>query len=576
MMLKVLPENISNLIAAGEVVSRPASIVKELVENSVDAGASSITVVVSDSGRTSITVIDDGCGMSADEARLCFERHATSKISEASDLEHIMTYGFRGEALPSIASVAEVTLKSRRADDEVGVKVEMASSRFVSSQPCAAPKGTSIEVRNLFYNVPARRKFLKSDASEMRLIISEFLRVAIIRQSLTMRLVSGGKDIYNLRPAANLKQRIRDIFGDSLTKGLAQIEVETSVVRVNGFIGAPEDAQKGAGKQYLFVNGRFFRSPYLNKAVCKPYEKLVPEGNVPCYFLFLETDPERVDVNIHPAKTEVKFEDEQMIFEIVSAAVREALGRNSLIPSIDFDQKGAPAIPTIQSTRTAVRSGGYVAPPRMDFNPLFDPFREDGPRVEEQRLFKDSPVDDQLLVVGNRYIITRSGQGIAAVSISRARERVFYERYLEQVMEKKPVVSHPLFPEIVNLDAEDLALLRQEASTVSEMGFDLQEADGSVRVCGLPEGFSSDREGAGKAVEGLIAALKDDTLTDDYRQGIASHLSRSAAASRSGFMSVTEARSLLDRLYACRCPGTTSDGRRITSEITLEEIERKL
>lgn len=597
-MLKVLPENISNLIAAGEVVSRPASVVKELVENAADAGATEISVFVSDAGRTSLRVMDNGCGMSAEEAVLCFERHATSKIAEAADLEKIMTYGFRGEALPSIASVAEVTLKTRRQQDEVGFKVEMAASKLISGEPVAAPVGTLIEVRNLFYNVPARRKFLKSDATELRLIVSEFLRVALIHPGTALRLVSNGRDVYNLRPVANLKQRIRDVFGTGAVKDLADVCAETSVLNISGFICAPEDARKTAGNQYFFVNGRFFKSAYLHKAVCKPYEKLIPDGYVPGYYLFLETAPDRVDVNIHPTKTEVKFEDEQMVFEIVMAAVREALGRSSMIPSIDFDQKGAPAeIPTLQSTVSSAVRGGYVAPPKIDYDPLFDPFRTDSDRLskyaapaefEARRpqsvdgystpLFNDAPQSaEALFVLKNKYIIARSENGMVAVNIRRARERVFYESYLEKVVEEAPVISRSLFPQTLQLSQEDFILLQEEARTAKGMGFDIQYGeDGTIVVCGLPDGFASDEEGARKAVDGLLAALKDDTLSDDYRQFLAERLARSAASAGRDAITGEEARILLGQLYACRCPGQTADGRRTMTEITVEEIDRQL
>lgn len=597
-MLRILPENISNLIAAGEVVARPASVIKELVENSIDAGAQSVSVFVTDSGRTSMRVIDDGCGMSPEEAGICFERHATSKIAEASDLEKIMTYGFRGEALPSIASVAEVTLKTRRAEDEVGFKVEMAASKLISSESVATPKGTSIEVRNLFYNVPARRKFLKSDATELRLIVSEFLRVAIIRPQVALRLVSNGRDIYNLKATDGTKRRIRDIFGLASVNKLSDVAAETSVVNVRGFVCAPEDARKTAGQQYFFVNGRFFKSTYLHKAVCKPYEKLIPEGYLPSYFLFLETDPDRVDVNIHPAKTEVKFEDEQMVFEIVMAAVREALGRDSLIPSIDFDQKGAPEIPTMQSTVAAASShGGYVAPPKIDYTPLFDPFKDETGRLSRysapaefeplsaepqvagysNQIFNDAPqCGEALFILKNKYIIARSDEGLVAVNILRARERVFYERYMEQVVEQKPVTAKTLFPRTLHLTVEDVLLLEEESRTVKDMGFELQADGETVTVTGLPDGFPTDEEGVHKALDGLLAALRDESLTDDYRQALAEKLARSAAASASRNFSAEEARILLRQLYECRCPGTTSDGRRTMIEFTTDFLDKQI
>ena len=344
-MLKILPSNISNLIAAGEVVQRPASAVKELLENAVDAGAGNISVFIEDSGKTLIQVIDDGCGMTPEEARLCFERHATSKISEASDLSSIMTYGFRGEALPSIAAVAEVTLRTRKKGSDTGSEAVFTPSGFSGQEEAAMPEGTNIAVRNIFYSLPARRKFLKSDSTEFRQIVSEFSHVALCRPEIGVRLVHNGKDIYNLKKANTLKQRILEIEGKDMVKELIDIRTSTRIINISGFVGNPSDARKSAGNQFFFVNGRYFRSSYFHKAVMKAYDKLIPEGAYPSYYIFFETTPENIDVNIHPAKTEVKFENETEIFEILTAAVKESLGRNSFIPTIDFDHDTLPDIP---------------------------------------------------------------------------------------------------------------------------------------------------------------------------------------------------------------------------------------
>ena len=330
-MLKILPPNISNLIAAGEVVQRPASVVKELVENSVDAGASSITVLIEDAGKTLIQVIDDGCGMTPEEARLCFERHATSKISDAADLSSIVTYGFRGEALPSVAAVAEVTLRTRKRGTETGYETVMTPSGILCQEEAAMPEGTNIAVRNIFYSLPARRKFLKSDNTEMRQIIAEFSHVALCRPEVGVRLVHNKKDVYNLKKANTLKQRILEIEGRDMVKELIDISTSTTIIDISGFVGNPSDARRTPGNQYFFVNGRFFRSPYFHRAVMKAYDKLIPEGSYPSYYIFFSTRPGNVDVNIHPAKTEVKFENETEIFEILTAAVKEALGRSSFI-----------------------------------------------------------------------------------------------------------------------------------------------------------------------------------------------------------------------------------------------------
>ncbi len=597
-MLQVLPQNISNLIAAGEVVSRPASVVKELVENAVDAGASSITVVVSDSGRTLIQVIDNGCGMTPEEAVLCFQRHATSKIASAEDLERIMTYGFRGEALASIAAVAEVTLRTRRPDAEIATEVTVSGTSEPRSGSVAAPAGTSISVRSLFYNVPARRKFLKSDSAELRNIVQEFLRIALIRTGLALKLVSNGKELYNLRPARNTKQRINDVFGMNLAKGLVEVKVDTTLVRVSGYIGNPLDAHKRQGNQYLFVNGRFFKSPFLHKAVCKPYEKLIPEDTLPAYFIFLETDPEKVDVNIHPAKTEVKFEDEPLIFEILSACVREALGKNDFTPSIDFDVKGAPEIPLMPDFKPGGFNPGRFRTPSIDYDPLFNPFNlgnqlQNGPEPAFEpsfeptlpqpqsygRLFEEDGAsrNSKLLVLQQKYIVTPVRSGLMVVDILRARERIYYERYLEKLAEQLPVSVQTLFPLTFTLSAEDHMTLLEQPDLLESLGFDIRDFGGtSVVVHGLPEGYSAGEESVRRCLDELISALRDDTSLDDHSSHMAAKMAESAAKSGHGAMNPEEAQLLVDQLFACREPGLTPGGRRCTAMITLEELEKKL
>ena len=584
-MLKVLPPNISNLIAAGEVVGRPASVVKELVENAVDAGAKSVSVTVLDAGKTLIQVIDDGCGMSPEEAVLCFERHATSKIETAEDLQRILTYGFRGEALASIAAVAEVTLKTRRPEDEVGVQVEISDTKPAQATPVAAPSGSNFAVRNLFYNVPARRKFLKSDAAELRAIIQEFLRIALIRPEVAFRLTSNGKEIHNLRPAATRKKRILDIYGMNLAKELVEVNVDTTLVRISGYIGNPEDARKSIGNQFFFVNGRYFRSPFFHKAVCRPYEKLVPDEYTPAYFLFLETEPERVDVNIHPAKTEVKFEDEGMIFEILQAAVRESLGKNDFTPSIDFDMRGAPDIPVFTKSETGGSARLYA--PHIDYSPLFNPFDEpapvpDVPVIEPSpaygRLFEEesAAAQNSLLVLQRRYIVTPVKSGMMVIDIRRARQRIYYERFLEKIAEQQPVRQQTLFPVTLKLSAEDYLTVLEQPDLVARLGFDIQDFGGNtVVVNALPEGFETGEESVKIAVDDLVAALRDDSSLEDQSHLLAGRMAASAAASGFGALRAAEAQSLVDQLFACREPNLTPDGRKTLSIITFEEIEKK-
>ena len=375
MDIRILPSNIANMIAAGEVVQRPASVVKELVENAVDAGADQVTVVIQDAGRTLIQVIDNGCGMSPDQAVLCFERHATSKLATAEDLHNILTFGFRGEALASIAAVAEVSLKTRREEDEVGCLVEFADSQHLATQEIATPRGANFCVRNLFYNVPARRKFLKSDAVEFKHIVAEFTRVALTRPDIGFTLTHNGKDVLVLRPAKSLKFRIQDVLGANVANDVVDIQAETSVVKIYGFVGRPDAAKKGLGNQYLFVNGRFFRSPYMHKAVMKAYENLIPDGVTPSYFIYMEVDPRSVDVNIHPTKTEIKFEDDSVIFQILFACIKESLGRNSFGASIDFERGDMPEIPAFGRNYDEFHQ---VSEPQPGLDPTFNPFDNDG------------------------------------------------------------------------------------------------------------------------------------------------------------------------------------------------------
>lgn len=577
-MLKVLPQNISNMIAAGEVVSRPSAVVKELMENAVDAGARTIGVSVLDAGKTLIQVIDDGCGMSAGDAVLCFERHATSKIEQAEDLEKISTYGFRGEALPSIAAIAEVTLKTRRPQDETGTKVEAAASKIVSACEVAAPIGTSIAVRNIFYNVPARRKFLKSDNVELRNIIQEFTRIALIRTDLSLKLTASGKEIYNLKPVRNVKQRIRDIFGPNVSNELVPVKVDTTVVKVSGFIGNPENAVKRQGSQFFFVNGRFFRSPFFHKAVCKPYENLIDADCTPAYFIFLESEPEKVDVNIHPSKTEVKFEDEPVIFEILMACVREGLGKNDFTPSIDFDMKGAPEIPIFPTPEDKFNYRP-IQQPAIGFDPLFNPFDEN--RFEKPELFEGEPASvapqSDILVIQKKYIVTPVRSGMMIINILRARQRIFFEKYLQQIVEDLPVSQQTLFPVTVNLTPEDHITLLEQPDLLSKLGFDIRDFGGnSVVVYGLPENYPTDEAAVRSSIDELIAALKDDTATDDTRTLLAAKMAESAAKRTAEPAGHEAAQLLVDSLFACREPNLTADGRRCITILTTEEIDKRL
>jgi DNA mismatch repair protein MutL len=596
-MLKVLPPHIANLIAAGEVVQRPASVVKELMENSIDAGAENITVIISDSGRTLIQVIDDGCGMSEEDAKLCFARHATSKISNAEDLHSILTYGFRGEALPSIAAVAEVSLKTRKRGDEIGTEVVYAESGLVSQEAVSCPEGTNISVRNIFYNIPARRKFLKSDASEFRQIVTEFCRVALCHYEVSMKLIHNKKDIYTLKGAKNIKQRILEISGKELVKEIVDIRTETSVISLYGFIGKPEDARKNAAHQYFFVNGRFFKSAYLHKAIQKGYEKLIPDGYSPSYFIFFEVNPENIDINIHPSKTEIKFEEEHVIFQILNAAVRESLGMNSLGPSIDFDMEGVPEIPVPH------KSAVYTPPPKIDFDPLFNPFdtiplhtvpvehtkgytiptASTEAEVEGYgEVFEEKIADNRTIIqIQGKYLLTSVKSGILLIHTGRARERILYEKYLKMLDDCAPLPQESLFPTTIELDAISYSLLDEAQALLLKIGFDISFLqDHTISVNGLPEGYSTDIPSVRNSIDELVILLSDhgmDALAGaDGRHEVALSLAKSGAKGSLLHMSQLEAQFLIDSLFACTEPDRTPDGRVCMSIITTDDLDKKL
>lgn len=605
--LKVLPAQIANMIAAGEVVQRPSSVVKELLENAVDAGADQITVVVTDAGRTLIQVIDNGCGMSPSDAVLCFERHATSKIASAEDLEQIMTYGFRGEALASIAAVAEITLRTRRAADETATEVRISGDSKVRTASVAAPAGSSFAVRNLFFNTPARRKFLKSDNVELKHIIEEFTRVAITRPEIGFTLTSGGRELFVLKKAKSRKFRIQDLLGAGVSSELVDISAETSVLKLKGYIGRPDTARKTLGNQFMFVNGRYFRSPYLHKAVMKAYEELIPDGVTPAYFIFLETDPHSIDVNIHPTKTEVKFEDDNLVFQIIYACIRESLGRNSFGASIDFDTSAAVELP--QLGRNFEQYAGLRAP-EIGGDPDYDPFRSSDPvnvpnfdfsdegggsagngpregagyasfvdrRDDYGKLFDDNPsTASRVLTVHGKYILTPVVSGVMVVNVPRARERIFYDRNLRLLKGSSHVTQTALFPVQVKVGAAQRLLFDEHAEMLSKLGFDITPfGNDTVAVGGVPEGFSCESGQVEKLVSDIMYILSEDAggLPDIMDQRIAGKIAALEASGAAPLSSHAEAGRIIDTLFACENPELTPRGHRILSIISLGDIDK--
>lgn len=633
MELRILPGNIANMIAAGEVVQRPASVVKELVENAVDAGAEQISVIIKDSGRTLIQVIDNGKGMNPDDAVLCFERHATSKIATAEDLEDITTFGFRGEALASIAAVAEVTLKTRTEDEEVGCQVEFAASVHNSTTEIATPKGTNIAVRNLFYNVPARRKFLKSDNVEFKHIVEEFTKVALTRPEIGFSLSHNGKDVFVLKPAKSLKYRIMDLLGASVTGDVVDVCADTSVVSLRGFVGRPDTARKTLGNQFFFVNGRYFRSPYLHKAVMKAYEGMIADGVTPSYFIYLEVDPHSVDVNISPTKSEVKFEDDSFIFQVVYASVKEVLGKNAFAGGIDFSNPEANDMPVLgshfseyqpESIPQVAVDGGYnpfdpvtsagsatdeygavgrgastgsateLGGPANEFggpagkgygsatgwkdsgNERFGQYvdrREDyGKLFEEKKL----PVT-QTIILGGKYIVAPARDGLMIVNVRRARERILYDRALAALTKNEHVTQANMFPVKVEVGAANRAVFDDKAELLARLGFDISPfGTDTIVVNGVPEGYSCEAGKIQTMVSDLLLILSDDSssLPGVMEAAMAEKIALLGASSCDPLASPMEARHLLDTLLSSSNPELTGNGKRIMAIMTSAQVEK--
>ena len=584
--LKILPAQIANMIAAGEVVQRPASVVKELLENAVDAGAGQVSVVVTDAGRTLIQVIDNGCGMSPVDAVLCFERHATSKIATAEDLEQILTYGFRGEALASIAAVSEVTLRTRRPKDDTATEVRTSALGETKTATVAAPVGSNFAVRNLFYNTPARRKFLKSDNVELKHIIEEFTRVAITRPDIAFTLSHNGRDLFVLKKAKSLKFRILDLLGSNVVGDIVDLHAETSVVRISGFAGRPDTARKTLGNQYFFVNGRYFRSPYLHKAVMKAYEEMIPEGVTPAWFIFLETDPHAIDVNIHPTKTEIKFEDDAVIFQILYACIKETLGRNSFGASIDFNTERAVPLPQLGKSFEQYKG---VARPVIETDPAYDPFKQEVevPRYSSHvdrkedygRLFEEKTLPlGRVLILQGKYILTPVASGVMIVHIARARERILYEQALRAFSGRAHVTQTALFPVQVQVGTAQRLLFEEHAALLGSLGFDIAPfGTDTVVVNGVPEGYSCEAGKVEQLVSDLVYILSEDkdALSELMQQRLAEKFATLGASHADPLSSPQEAQRLIDTLFASDNAERTPGGRRIVSIVPLPDIEKR-
>ena len=593
-IIHLLPDSVANQIAAGEVIQRPASCLKELVENSLDAGAKTIHVIVRDAGRTLLQVTDDGKGMSATDARMAFERHATSKIAKAEDLFALHTMGFRGEALASIAAVAQVEVLTRRAEDEVGTLVEISGSEVVRHEPAQTAVGTSMKVKNLFFNVPARRRFLKTDATELRNLINCFYRIVLVYPDVHFVLVSDDELLYDL-PKSSLKQRIEAVFGRTMRNGIASrlvdVNADTAAVRIFGYIGKPEDAQKQA-QQYFFVNGRYMKHPYFHKAVMSAYAGMLAPDHNPYYFLYFDIEPDAIDINIHPTKTEIKFADEQMIWQIVLAAVRESLGKFNVTPSIDFDREGEIEMPQAGSGR------GDAKMPQVSINSSYNPFKRAEtnyvpgnwqqlyPSAEEQqqetaeseqRLFAPDLSQATPYQYKERYILLPVETGLLTVDQHLAHTAVLYKHFRKQQADKQGVKQQVLFPEVLDLNAADATLLVQIQEELEYVGFEIcQLAPNSFSVDAVPAEL-----GGGNPLRTLIGILHElqetgGSTRETWEQRIALSLAEDAAIKRGKVLQESEMRDLLDRLFALENYQYTPGGKRICSIISDEEMERKM
>lgn len=603
-IIKLLPDAVANQIAAGEVIQRPASAVKELLENAIDAGSTDIKLIVKDAGRTLIQVIDNGCGMTETDARMCFERHATSKITKAEDLFKILTMGFRGEAMASIASVAQVELRTRRHEDSIGTQLIIEGFEFKGQEPVSTPPGTNIQVKNLFFNIPARRNFLKSDPVELRHIIEEFLRVALAHPNIALSMYSNGNEVHKL-PAGSLIQRLTSIFGNRYNEKVVKIEEHTDIVSINGFIGKPEHARKTRGEQYMFVNKRFIRSPFLQHAVQLGYDELIQKDSYPSYYIFLEIDPARIDINIHPTKTEIKFDDEKAIYAYLRAAVKNSLGKFNLTPSLDFEQETSFNVPPL-------RKNMVITPPSITVNTNYNPFdadankqsapRETGNRIsweslyaqreeeqaqqlridtgEEEAHAEDGDTNEThhkaLFQLHKIYIVTPIKSGLMLVNQQYAHERVLYEYYLNKLESKETISQQALFPQQIELPPAEAETLRSIMGELKYAGFDVSDMGGNTfAFYAYPAELTGSQLLA--TVELLIETYKinEQQLRLGINDNIARSLAKSMAVKAGRQLNGAEMQNLIDNLFACQTPQLSPNGKAIMVTIQADEIEKR-
>lgn len=601
-IIHLLPDSIANQIAAGEVIQRPASAVKELLENAVDAGSTEIKLILKDAGKTLIQVIDNGCGMSGTDARMCFERHATSKIKNADDLFLIRTMGFRGEAMASIAAIAQVELKTKQQGAELGTKVIIEGFELKSQEQCQAPGGTSISVKNLFFNVPARRNFLKSNTVELKHIIDEFERVALAFPEIFFSLHHNGIELFHLK-SGNVRQRVVQLFGNHYNEKLVPVEENTSVTNIRGFIGKPDSAKKTKGEQFFFVNNRFIKSPYLHHAVMSVYEDLIPENSYPLYTIFIEIEPSRIDVNVHPTKQEIKFEDERIIYTFIQAAVRHALAQYSITPTLDFNQDPTFAnLPGFYKNRTKGNADPTVSfktyTSKMNEMPVMPDFKKRDHDKEKQDVFfnennidgeaiktisdektweETSAVTTQAFQIHNQYIITQIRSGFIVIDQQAAHERILFEKYIGRLQGKKHHSQQQLFPQSINLSGNDAAVLTELLPEMNQLGFDIQHFGNNTFVIhGVPAEFETINEQ--KVIEDLIEQFKEDksALKLNRHETIARSLAKNNSIKSGQKLDEKGIQNLIDELFACATPFQSPSGTLTFTTFTFDDLSLML
>jgi DNA mismatch repair protein MutL len=610
-LIHLLPDSVANQIAAGEVVQRPASAVKELLENAVDAGATHIKLVIRDAGKTLIQVIDDGCGLSERDARMCFERHATSKIQSADDLMAIHTLGFRGEALASIASIAQVELKTKRINDEVGTNIIIEGSEFKSQSPVSTPDGTSISVKNLFFNVPARRNFLNSNSLELKYIVEEFLRVSFVNPEIAFTFYNQDRILHQV-PASNLKQRLIALLGNAYNQRLIPVNQESGIVNIHGFIGKPEFAKKTRGEQYFFANGRFIKNPYLHHAIENAFQQLIPKDSFPAYFIYLTVDPKTIDVNIHPTKTEINFQDIKSIYAILHSSIRQSIGKFNITPSLDFETEPSLDIPPLPKDAEVKQPTITIDPDYNPFEkkvkkqfeiplssrgkgneeqwkPLYDPlkdvhFKQEMTHEEQtgQHVIanwdKENPEKKYIhpFQVQNRYIISTTLSGIIILDPQKARERIIYEQLISSFENDQASMQHQLHPQTILLSPEDFEMTIEMIDVFGKAGFGIREfGKNTILVEAIPADCVE--ENITDLFESILEGLKSGT--DDGKTKVQIRVARTMAKSMAIFrktkLQTEEMEAILEQLLACKVPDLTPDGNPTMIFTSFDELNKK-